>query len=71
MLLLASLLLDGEMRWPRLGWAALAFSYLGVELYLQLGVVPAALGVLALAAYLLAERLGAGLEQHHLRLRFA
>jgi hypothetical protein len=71
MALLASLLLSGELRRAKLGWAALAFSYLGVELYLELGAVPAALGVIVLAAYLAAERLSPWLEQHHLRLRLA
>jgi hypothetical protein len=55
-LLLASLLLDGAASRPRVGWAVLGFSYLGVNLYLALGAVPAASGILALAAYLLSER---------------
>jgi hypothetical protein len=71
MMLLSSLLMEGRACRSRAGWAALAFSYLGVELYLQLGVIPAALGVAVLAAYLASERLSAGLEQDDLRLRVA
>jgi Glycosyltransferase family 87 len=56
-LLLAGLLLDRQPVRLKTGWAALAFSYMGVDLYLQLGAVPAAAGVIALAAYLLSERL--------------
>jgi hypothetical protein len=57
LLLLTSLLLEREVRRPALGWAALAFSYAGVQVYLIFGAAPAAAGVIALAAYLLSERL--------------
>ena len=55
--LLSGLLLDGELRRPWLGWPVLAFSYVSAGLYLELGAAPAAAGVIALAAYLLSERL--------------
>jgi hypothetical protein len=57
MILLAADLLDGQALRPRLGWAALGFCYVGIELYLLLGAVPAAAGVIVLAAYLVSERL--------------
>ena len=56
-ILLAGLLAEGGVARPRLGWAVLALSYVGVELFLQLGAAPAAAGVMVLAAYLLSERL--------------
>ena len=56
-LLLAGALLERQAARLKTGWIALAFSYAGVELYLQLGAVTAAAGVIALAAYLLSERL--------------
>ena len=54
---LADLALAGELRWPRAAAAVLAVSYAAVNLTLAFSLWSAALGAIAIAAYLTLERL--------------
>jgi hypothetical protein len=54
---LADLALAGELRWPRAAAAVLAVSYAAVNLTLTFSLWSAALGAIAIAAYLTLERL--------------
>ena len=57
---LADLALAGELRWPRAAAAVLAVSYAAVNLTLTFSLWSAALGAIAIAAYLTLERLAVG-----------
>jgi hypothetical protein len=57
---LADLALAGELRWPRAAAAVLAVSYAAVNLTLAFSLWSAALGAIAIAAYLTLERLAVG-----------
>ncbi|MEA2644142.1 MAG: hypothetical protein QOG08_1168, partial [Chloroflexota bacterium] len=54
---LADLALAGDLRWPRAAAAVLALSYAAVNLTLTFSLWSAALGAIAVAAYLTLERL--------------
>jgi Glycosyltransferase family 87/Glycosyl transferase family 2 len=54
---LADLALDGNLRWPRAAAAVLAVAYAALNLTLAINFWSAAVGALALAAYLTLERL--------------
>jgi hypothetical protein len=54
---LADLALAGDLRWPRAAAAVLAVSYAAVNLTLAFSLWSAALGAIAIAAYLTLERL--------------
>jgi Glycosyltransferase family 87/Glycosyl transferase family 2 len=54
---LADLALEGNLRWPRAAAAVLAVSYAALNLTLAINFWSAAVGALALAAYLTLERL--------------
>jgi len=54
---LADLALAGELRWPRAAAAVLAVAYAAVNLTLAFSLWSAALGAIAIAAYLTLERL--------------
>ena len=57
---LADLALAGELRWPRAAAAVLAVAYAAVNLTLAFSLWSAALGAIAIAAYLTLERLAVG-----------
>ena len=54
---LADLALAGELRWPHLAPAVLFFAYVAINLTLAINFWAAAVGALAVAAYLTAERM--------------
>jgi GT2 family glycosyltransferase len=54
---LADLALDGSLRWPRAAAATLVFSYAALNLTLAINLWAAALGAIAVGAYLTLERL--------------
>ena len=54
---LADLALDGSLRWPRAAAAVLVISYAALNLTLAISLWSAAVGALAIAAYLTLERL--------------
>jgi Glycosyltransferase family 87/Glycosyl transferase family 2 len=54
---LADLALSGELRWPRAAAAVLVISYAALNLTLAFSLWSAALGAIAIAAYLTLERL--------------
>jgi hypothetical protein len=54
---LADLALEGNLRWPRAAAAVLVISYAAINLTLAISLWSAAVGALALAAYLTLERL--------------
>jgi GT2 family glycosyltransferase len=56
-LALADLALDGSVRWPRAAAVVLVFSYAAINLTFAINLWSAALGALALGAYLTLERL--------------
>jgi GT2 family glycosyltransferase len=54
---LADLALDGQLRWPHAAVAVLFFAYAAIDLTLTINFWAAAVGALALAAYLTVERM--------------
>jgi hypothetical protein len=54
---LADLALDGQLRWPHAAVAVLFFAYAAIDLTLTINFWSAAVGALAVAAYLAVERL--------------
>jgi len=54
---LADLALDGQLRWPHAAVAVLFFAYAAIDLTLTINFWAAAVGALALAAYLTIERM--------------
>jgi len=54
---LADLALDGQLRWPHVAVAVLFFSYAAIDLTLTINFWAAAVGALAIAAYLTVERM--------------
>jgi GT2 family glycosyltransferase len=54
---LADLALDGQLRWPHAAAAVLFFAYAAIDLTLTINFWAAAVGALALAAYLTVERM--------------
>jgi len=54
---LADLALSGQLRWPRVAALVLVFAYAAINLTLALDLWSAAVGALAIAAYLTVERM--------------
>jgi GT2 family glycosyltransferase len=54
---LADLALSGQLRWPRMAALVLVFAYAAINLTLALDLWSAAVGAIAIAAYLTAERM--------------
>ncbi len=54
---LADLALDGKLRWPHVAVAVLFFAYAAIDLTLTINFWAAAVGALAIAAYLTVERM--------------
>jgi len=54
---LADLALDGQLRWPHVAVAVLFFAYAAIDLTLTINFWVAAIGALAIAAYLMMERM--------------
>ena len=54
---LADLALDGQLRWPHVAVAVLFFAYAAIDLTLTINFWSAAVGALAVAAYLTIERM--------------
>lgn len=54
---LADLALDGQLRWPHAAAAVLFFAYAAIDLTLTINFWAAAVGALAIAAYLTIERM--------------
>jgi hypothetical protein len=59
---LADLALSGELRWPRAAAAVLVVAYAALNLTLAFSLWSAAVGAIAIAAYLTLERLAVGPE---------
>ncbi len=54
---LADLALDGQLRWPHIAVAVVFFAYAAIDLTLTINFWAAAIGALAIAAYLMVERM--------------